>query len=65
MSEQEPPAVVREFVEGVRSVEEGETYEQAFDEAVVAVPSRFDESSPTAEWGFDGRLAVTVHRSGG
>jgi len=64
MDETAPPATVREFADGVLSAEEGERYEQTFEEESVEVPSRFDRESPTATWRFDGRLTVTVHSVG-
>ena len=64
MTDPTPPAVVREFAAGVLGVEEGGTYERTFEEETVDVPARFDRESATARWGFDGRLAVTVHSAG-
>lgn len=58
------PDPVREFADGVLTVEEGGTYDQRFAEEWIDVPSRFDRESAVATWGFDGRVAVTVHRAG-
>ena len=42
------------------SVDRNESFEVDVDDLAVEVPLRFGEDAPTATWGFDGHVTVTV-----
>lgn len=56
------PEQLRQTVERLldETVDRDDQFAVEVEDLTVEVPVRFDETSPTATWGFDGRMTVTV-----